>query len=129
MGTPTPPPPIIGDDCLHCWAAGATPLFIQIEITGIEACPCALHDTPAGYYWLEQSAIIPCRWNYEDDWHQIQLTYGAADSQIWIRDAVDNNVRYFWNHPMVGCVDNFANDYGGCVPPNQCGFDGTIIVL
>ncbi|MBA7486276.1 hypothetical protein ES707_21832 [subsurface metagenome] len=129
MGTPTTPGGPAGDDCLLCFAGGVAPRFINIQITGIEQCPCALHDIPTGFYTLQQSIPDPCTWEFKDDDHEIKLSYASGLSRVWIRDVDDVAVFYFWCDVPSDCAENFDNQYGECSPPKQCGYDGSVIVV
>lgn len=104
-------------------------MFRTVQVTGIEPCPCALHDIPSGLYTLQQSAPDPCAWEYEDLEHEMLLYYDSGFSRFWIRDHDDPLVRYFWKDSLVICEENFTNSYTECVPPRQCAFDGNVIVV
>jgi len=129
MGTPTTPGGPVGADCLACMAAGTAPTFINVQITGIESCPCARHTMPVGFYTLKQTVPHPCTWEFKDLEHEMNLTYEAGFSRFWIRDVDDAAVRYFWKDSLTICEENFTNGYTACIPPFQCGFDGNVIVV
>lgn len=129
MGTPTPPPPIAGDNCALCFAAGETPLFLSVQVTGIEPCPPALHDMPNGFYTLKQKDIDPCTWHYTDDWHEMQLEYSDGHSGFWIRDVDDNALQYFWGATAVNCDVYFDNDHVACTGYPVAGKHGSVILL
>jgi len=129
MGTPTLPGGPVGDDCTLCFAAGTCPTFINIQVTGIEKCPCALRDVPSGFFTLEQSIADPCTWEFKDDDYEIKLSYSSLLSRVWIRDVDDISVFYFWCDVPSDCAKNFDNQYEVCSAPNTCGIDGSVIVL
>lgn len=128
MGESTPEGGPFGDDCATCWAAGATPKFITLQVTGLVTCPRATVDAPSGFFTLQQDAVVPCRWQYEDDDYRIRLDLLGGSSRVIIQYAPDTYYRYFYNNPMVSCVDNYANDYSDCIPVDRFAYDGSVII-
>lgn len=129
MGLPLPDGGPFGDDCATCWAAGLTPQFITAQVTGLVTCPRAAVDAPSGFFVLEQHAVIPCRWDYADADYLMQLDLLGGNSRFMIRYAPDTFFRYFYNNPLISCVDNFANDFSDCVPGDQYAYNGSVILV
>ena len=132
MGTPTPPPPIVGDHCALCddvhWPAGDTPRFITLQVSGLERCPVADYDAPNGVYILEQVPASPCVWQYDKDKHFWEVEV-AADGYVFgmqKRDA--GGYRHAFLGDLFGCVDNTDNNYIDCSDGVAC-FSGSVTII
>ena len=119
MGTPTPPPPVIGDNCVRgdgvLWPAGQTPKFVKLELTGLEKCPLCPIDAPNGNWWVEQDSVQPCLWEWADAHYWMQLFLQAASSILLVTSPEAPPNWYFFNDTAPPLEDNFTNELVVCV--------------
>jgi len=88
MGTEIPIDPP-GQFCDRCWGyalnfgPGPTPLYMTIEITGIEKGPAwfsGLREPINGVYTLTQTDLYPCIWEKMDTETQIRVYFNVNGS-------------------------------------------------
>ncbi|MCK5612172.1 hypothetical protein KAR91_60430 [Candidatus Pacearchaeota archaeon] len=120
MGTPTPPPPTIGNPCAGCdgilWPVGETPRFVQILAALLEKCPGCPIDAPNGLWWLEQDPGDNCTWRYEDSLYKMILFGAGAGKQVRITDTADPLQWWFFDTLGGVCPYDFVNLFVACNP-------------
>lgn len=119
MGYPIPPPPVIGANCIHCagtlWSAGETPRFIHVEFAGLIKCPAGPLNPPNAIWVLEQDAIDPCKWTYEDNKFFVIVEIGAGATEV---GCTGRGVAAGWNFftgSLGACKSDFNNINIVCV--------------
>jgi len=110
-------------DCVDYLFDGVTPKYVEVDLSGITACPGIGWDLPNGTYLMTQ-LMNPCWWYF-----------GNVDIQIWWK--ISGVSGYFeawhgvrsWFHalPLIPCCDAFVNDNVCGVWP-ACGKDGYAVV-
>lgn len=119
MGQATPPPPIIGDLCVHCngvlWPAGQTPKHPRVTFADLVKCPLATQDPPDGTYMLTQDAVDPCKWEYSDSHFLITLKTQAGPTWVACTGPPPGHGNNYFYDSQGGCASNFANDYLFCL--------------
>lgn len=118
MGTPTPPPPVVGENCAFCddvhWPAGATPKFIHLTAIDLEECPAADVGPPNGIWVLQQLDGWPCDWEYDDGkvkWKVVVEAAGFVEGHTWRPDV---GWRWAFACDLLGCVSSGDNMFTTC---------------
>lgn len=107
-------PPEFGDDCLACYAPGATPTYLWATFEGITK---SAEWEPAdgelinGVFRLEQHPTIPCYWTLV--WADGLIGYWADhpthQCQLFLWNAVPQGI--FLDNDEPDCTKNFTNSY------------------
>lgn len=133
MGTPIPPPPPIGDNCIHCdsvlWTPGATPRWVYCTFSDIIACVRANFPAPNYTFVLEQDEDNPCYWWYEDSKYRVRWTLTAINSYLTCDETVSPFYYCFADTAGAPCQINFVNENISCAPLMNAGRLGTGVVF
>lgn len=125
MGTPIPPPPPIGDGCIHCesvlWPVGSTPKFVQVVFANIIACVRANFPAPNLSFVMQQDDSLPCEWIYEDDMYKVYWRLYAPSSHLTINEVVSPYYYCFAHTNPFPCQVDYTNELVSCDPPMNAG--------
>lgn len=113
-----------GDDCIHCWPAGKTPLYVFVRFWDIETCP-GCPTPPNGYTFVcKQDPVVPCRfvgqltfggWTWQAIWLCWAKPFEDDISEITITAEGSPCASPFWQEgaPCQQDYDNFYVDCAG----------------
>lgn len=122
MGTPTPPPPVIGDFLAFCdtilWPAGFTPLFIHVEFIGLIKCVLAGVDPPNAIWVLQQDPVDATKWVYEDALFYIAVFLRDPNTEMVCEGRGVAVNKHFFQAAGAGCRTTLTNILITCPPQN-----------
>ena len=106
---------IYGDDCIACFDADETPMYMKAFISGVkrgELWNPVLPMTPNGYWDLEQDLVDPCKWNaLKPGWPEIIHGVGPRFNFFIFNYGV--GIPVFHSIHGHGCRNKFENDFAG----------------
>lgn len=122
MGIPIPPDPDeYGEDCLHCYKPGETPLILYAAFGGIQPGELWTDDMPPppnGVFRLVQTEVDNCKWNYiGDKWIIVyDATHpgpGPGETQLLAYRTLPADTIAFIDWKVPPCGSQFSNDIQG----------------
>lgn len=124
-----PSDPVYGNDCLTCYPAGKTPLFMYASFSQIKMGDLWLpaHGSPPNnIYQLTQTVANPCRWELLlGGGRSVRYTVSPGLSMLVFVAGLARTA--FYSAPLFNCIRFHDNDFD--TPVNTFFWDGVAFVF